>query len=209
MELTITNILVIITVLVSFGGLSNRKIIDELVFYPVAVSKQGQWYRFFTCGLIHADFFHLLWNMLALFSFGQMVERDFVDLFGSASKWLYLILYVSALLISILPTYYKNKDNYHYRSLGASGAVSAVIFAGVLLKPAGSVLVYFIPMPTFVFAPLYILFTAMMDRRGGDNTNHSAHLWGSLYGLAFLILACRSIDYPIVQNAIAQVRNYF
>jgi membrane associated rhomboid family serine protease len=89
--------------------------------------------------------------------------------------------------------------------LGASGAVSAVVFAGLMLAPTDTIYVYFIPMPGFVFAPLYLVFSIWMGRRGGDNINHSAHLWGSLYGLAFIILACRLIDFPIVQNSINEI----
>lgn len=209
MSFSITTGLVVITVLVSLGGFTNRKILDDLIFYPPAVTKQNQWYRFFTCGLIHADFIHLLFNMVALYSFGGQVESIFGQLFGPAGKWIYLGMYISALLVSLLPTYLKNKNNYNYRSLGASGAVSAVVFAGLLLQPTGQIAFYFIPMPSFVFAPLYLLFTAYMDRRGGGGINHSAHLWGSLYGLAFIIIACRTVGYPIVQSAIEQVRAYF
>lgn len=209
MHFTINLSIIIITVLVSLGGFSNQKIQDDLIFFPPAVTKQNQWYRFFSCGLIHADFGHLLLNMLSLYFFGDVVENGFVQLFGGMGKWMYLGLYVSALLVSLLPTYFKNKNNYQYKSLGASGAVSAVIFAGLLLVPTATIYFYFFPMPSFVFAPLYLLFTAYMDRRGRDNINHSAHLWGSLYGLVFIILACRLINFPIVQNAIDQVRAYF
>src|SRR5688500_17570590 len=136
MELSITISIVIITVLVSIGGFNNQKIIDDLIFYPPAVTRRKQWYRFFSCGLIHADFGHLFFNMFSLYLFGRFVEDGFIQLFGDPGKWLYLLLYVSALAISLLPTYFKNRDNYHYRSLGASGAVSAVIFAGLMLRPS-------------------------------------------------------------------------
>jgi membrane associated rhomboid family serine protease len=209
MNFSITTIILIITVLISIGGFSNRKIIDELIFYPPAITKQNQWYRFFTCGFIHADYIHLIFNMIALYFFGDMVEGEFTRLFGSTGKWIYLAMYISALLVSLLPTYFKNKNNYHYRSLGASGAVSAVLFAGMLLQPTATVSFYFIPMRSYVFAPLYLLFTAFMDRRGGDNINHSAHLWGSLYGLVFTIIGCYMIGEPILQQAIEKVRNEF
>ena len=142
MQLSITVIIVIITSLVSIGGLSNPKIIDDLIFYPPAVTRQNQWYRFFTCGLIHADVPHLLFNMLSLYLFGRFVEGAFEDLFGVYGKWVYLLMYVTALFVSLLPTFTKNRDNYQYRSLGASGAVSAVIFAGLMLTPTLSIFIF-------------------------------------------------------------------
>src|SRR6478672_3026823 len=116
MHLSITTTIIIITVLVSLGGFNNHKIIDDLIFYPPAVTKQNQWYRFFSHGLIHADFMHLVFNMFSLYAFGEFVEGGFGQLFGGMGKWLYLAMYVSALLVAILPTYFKNRNNYSYRS---------------------------------------------------------------------------------------------
>lgn len=210
MQLSITIIIIIITVLVSIGGFSNQRIIDDLIFYPPAVTKRNQWYRFFSCGLIHADFGHLLFNMLSLYFFGPAVERAFDYFYPENGKWVYLLLYVSALMVSLLPTYFKNKDNYYYRSLGASGAVSAIIFAGLLLSPGSEVYLFLIPIPIpgFIFAPLYILLSAWMDRRGGDNINHSAHIWGSLYGLAFTVLVGFLSGNNIILIAIEEIKAY-
>lgn len=210
MQLSITLIIIIITVLVSIGGFSRPKIIEDLIFYPPAVSQRGQWYRFFTCGLIHADFGHLLFNMLSLYFFGPEVERAFLEIFGEMGKWLYLFLYVSALLFSLLPTYLKNKNNAQYRSLGASGAVSAVIFAGLMLAPGTEVYIFFIPIPIpgFIFAPLYVLISVLLDRRGGDNINHSAHIWGGLYGLLFVIVAGYFVQYNAIEEAYVRIKSY-
>ena len=210
MELSITIIVVIITTLVSIGGFSNQKIIEDLIFYPPYVSRKNQWYRFFSCGLIHADWGHLIFNMLALYLFGKAVEEQFVALVGSSGRYVYLLMYVSALVISLLPTYFRNKDNYHYRSLGASGAVSAVIFAGLMLAPETEVFIFFIPIPIpgFIFAPLYLIISAYLERRGGDNINHSAHIWGALYGLAFIILLGRIVDYNVVAAGIERIQAY-
>lgn len=210
MQFSITTIIVIITTLVSIGGFSNPKIIEDLIFYPPAVTKQNQWYRFFTCGLIHADWGHLFFNMLSLYLFGQYVEDAFGDLFGVYGKWVYLILYISALLISLLPTFAKNKNNYQYRSLGASGAVSAVIFAGLMLTPTLGIYIFFIPIPIpgFIFAPLYLIISALLDKKGAGNINHSAHIWGSIYGLAFVIIACQFIDYPVIKNMFQEIKLY-
>lgn len=210
MELSITLIIVVITILVSIGGFSNPKIIDDLIFYPPAVTRQNQWYRFFTCGLIHADWGHLAFNMLSLYLFGRFVEDAFGDLFGVYGKWVYLLMYVTALLVSLLPTFSRNKDNYQYRSLGASGAVSAVIFAGLMLTPTLGVYIFFIPIPIpgFIFAPLYLIISAVLDKKGAGNINHSAHIWGSIYGLAFVIIACRFVDYPVIKNMFQEIKFY-
>lgn len=210
MELTITLIIVIITTLISIGAFSNQKMMEDLIFYPPAVSQQNQFYRFFTCGLIHADWAHLIFNMLALYLFGKEVEEAFVILFDKPGRYIYLLMYVSALLISLLPTYFKNKENYQYRSLGASGAVSAVIFAGLMLAPETEVYIFFIPIPIpgFIFAPLYLLISAFLDRKGGSNINHSAHIWGALYGLIFVIATTRAVDYNAIEMAIQRIKAY-
>src|SRR5215213_2085381 len=127
--MTLTLIIIIITCLVSVTAFSNEKIYNDFIFYPPAITHNKQWYRFFTCGLIHADFMHLILNMYALYIFGTVVEVRFTHMFEAKGKLLYLLLYISALFFCLLPTYSKHKEDSGYRSLGASGAVSAVIFA--------------------------------------------------------------------------------
>jgi membrane associated rhomboid family serine protease len=210
MQLDVTVIIIIITALVSIGGFSNQKIIDDLIFYPPAVTQNKQWYRFFTCGLIHADAGHLIFNMLSLYLFGRFVEAKFIEIFGATGKWLYLLMYVTALLVSLVPTFFKNKNNYYYRSLGASGAVSAIVFAGLMIAPYVEVGFFIIPpiIPGFIFGPLYLLVSALLDRRGRDNINHSAHIWGALYGVVFIIIAGKLVGYNAVQEFIDGVRLY-
>src|SRR5262252_3733080 len=146
MELSITQIIIIVTTLVSISGFSSHKIIDDLIFYPPAVSQQRQWWRFITCGLVHADFGHLILNMYALYIFGIPVERAFVlEIFGQYGSFIYLLMYISALIVCLLPTYKKNRNNYYYRSLGASGAVSAVVFCYILLSPLQKLGLIFFP----------------------------------------------------------------
>ncbi|HEX2605884.1 MAG TPA: rhomboid family intramembrane serine protease [Flavisolibacter sp.] len=210
MQISITIIIIIITCLVSFGGFSNQKIIDDLIFYPPAVTHRKQWYRFFTCGLIHADFGHLIFNMLSLYLFGRFVEDKFREIFGDPGKWYYLAMYVIALMISILPTYIKHRDDYAYRSLGASGAVSAVVFAGLMIAPYVEVGFFIIPpiIPGFIFGPLYLIISALLDKRGGDNINHSAHIWGALFGVLFIIIVERLSGLNAIQEFIDGVKYY-
>lgn len=213
--MSITIIIIIITSLVSIYGFSNQKLVDDLIFYPPAISKRNQWYRFFSCGLIHADVGHLVFNMLALYLFGDGenhmgVESSFIAIFGSKGKLLYVLMYLMALGVCLLPTYSKNKDNYHYRSLGASGAVSAVVFIQILLNPLMGVGIIFVPVyiAGFLFGAIYLLISHWLDRRGSGNINHSAHIYGALFGIAFMIVAARLFsDVPVLQNFIDQVKN--
>jgi membrane associated rhomboid family serine protease len=210
--MTITLIIIIITVLVSVAGFTNEKIINDFIFYPPAVTYNRQWYRFLTCGLIHADFAHLIFNMYAFYIFGKAVEEYFILIFREKGKLLYLLLYITALFVCLLPTYVKHKEDSYYRSLGASGAVSAVIFAYIMLQPLTGIGIIFIPgisIPGFVFGILYLVVTSYLDKRGGGGINHSAHLWGALYGIAFLIGAAYLFsDYAVLQEFILKVQAY-
>jgi membrane associated rhomboid family serine protease len=211
MQLSITVILIIITALVSFGAFSNHKMTDDLVFYPPAVSERNQWYRFISSGFIHADFGHLAFNMLALYLFGGSVETFFREqLFGRAGGVVYLLLYFSALVVAHLPTYFRHRGNYGYRSLGASGAVSAIVFAGLVLAPSIEVFIFFIPIPIpgFIFAPLYLFLSYLLQKRAKDNINHSAHIWGSIYGAVFVIVGCMLVGFPIIEHFIGGVSAY-
>jgi membrane associated rhomboid family serine protease len=212
MTLTITLIIIIITVIVSVSAFSNEKIMNDLIFYPPAVSQDRQWYRFFTCGLIHADFIHLAFNMYALYLFGRNVEEYFMLMFQEKGKLLYLVLYILALFFCLLPTYGRHKNDNYYRSLGASGAVSAVIFASILLEPERGIGFVFIPgvyIPGFIFGFLYLIISSYLDKRGGGNINHSAHIYGALFGIAFLIvIAYIFSDYKVLEMFITRVKAY-
>lgn len=218
MTLSLTIILIAITAITSFIGFSNHKVIDDLIFYPPAITKRNQWYRFITCGFIHADTGHLLFNMLSFFFFGQTqqgivgVEDTFIGIFGDKGKILYLLLYLSTLVVCLLPTYFKHRNNSNYRSLGASGAVSAIIFVGIFIAPLNKIGLFIIPpiIPGFIFGPIYLILSGYMAKRGGDNINHSAHLWGALYGLVFFIAICFAFsNVNPINNFIEQVSAWF
>lgn len=212
MTLTITLIIIIITVLVSISAFSNEKIMNDLIFYPPAVTHNKQWYRFFTCGLIHADFIHLAFNMYALYLFGRNVEEYFMLIFQEKGKLLYLLMYILALFFCLLPTYSRHRDDSHYRSLGASGAVSAVVFASILLEPERGIGFVFIPgiyIPGFIFGFLYLVISSYLDKRGGGNINHSAHIYGAMFGIAFLIVAAYAFsDYKVLDAFVTRVQRW-
>lgn len=209
--ITITIAILAITCIVSFTAFSNEKITEDLIFYPPAITNRNQWYRFVTCGFIHADIMHLAFNMYSFYLFGRMVEEAFQQIFGEKGRVLYIFLYVLALIVCLLPTYQQNKDNYHYRSLGASGAVSAVIFVGIFLFPTMKMGLFLIPImiPGFVFGPIFLLLSAYLAKRGHGSINHSAHIWGAIFGIVFLIVCSRFLsDFSPVEMFVTQVRDY-
>ena len=209
MEITI--VIMVITCIVSFVSFSDEAIKNKLIFYPPYITEQNQWYRFITHGLIHADIPHLAFNMISFYFFGRIVELQFKAIFPQTGILLYILMYVSALIVSELPSYFKHKNNYNYASLGASGAVSAVVFIGILLRPSDGIRIFPIPfdIPGFVFAPLFIIISAYLDKKGNTNIGHSAHIWGALYGVAFMIVTCYFLsDYRPVAYFIEDVKSY-
>jgi membrane associated rhomboid family serine protease len=182
--LSATLIIVLLTCAISLIGFRSPGLINALILWPPVVRKKNQYYRLATYGLVHGNFTHLAFNMIALYSFGSAMEQ-FYD--AALGKFGFVFFYVVGLIVSILPTYVKNRDNPDYRSLGASGAVSGVLFAFILLQPWAAIYVYFVKVPAIVFAVLYIVYSIYADRHAKDNVNHSAHLWGAAYGVIFTI----------------------
>ena len=187
--MSLTLALIGITVAISFYGYGHQDWQARLMMNPYAIRHKQQYYRLLTSGFIHRDHMHLLLNMLSFYFLGSMVERVFVVLFGTTGSIYYILLYVMAIVVSDLPTYFKEKDNPGYNSLGASGGVAAVVFAFIILEPMQYICLYFaICMPGFILGTLYIGYSYYQGRKSNDNINHDAHLFGALFGLVFCIL---------------------
>lgn len=181
----VTLIIIVVTGVVSFMAFKNSRLLNDLLLWPPAITRQREYHRLVTYGLVHADFGHLLFNMVTLFFFGRVMESFFSVRLGAFG---FALFYIGGLVVSILPTYLKNRDNPQYRSLGASGAVSAVLFAFILLAPWQMIIVLVLPLPAIVYAVAYTAYSIYMDRRGGGYINHSAHLWGAAYGVLVTLL---------------------
>src|SRR3569623_97669 len=181
----ITLAIIAVTCVVSFLAFNKPRLMDDLILWPPAIQRHREYHRLVTFGLVHADFGHLLFNMLTLFFFGRLIEQFYSAELGRLG---FLLYYIAALVVSILPTYIKNRRNPNYHSLGASGAVSAVLFTFVLLAPWSKIIVFVLPMPAVLYAVLYVGYSIYMDRAGRDNIIHSAHLWGAAFGLVFTLL---------------------
>lgn len=188
------------TCIVSFMAFNNRRLLDDLILWPPAIERKREYYRLVTYGLIHADPMHLLFNMMTLFFFGRIMEPQYDAILGEFGFGLF---YLGGLIVSILPTYLKNRRNTNYHSLGASGAVSAVLFGFILYAPWARILVWFVPVPAIIYALLYVGYSIYMDQSGRGNINHSAHLWGAAYGVVFTVLVNPAV-LPHFLRALAQ-----
>lgn len=187
--MSITVILIGITVAISFYTFNKRELQGRLMMNPSLIKSQRQYYRFISSAFIHKDHMHLLWNMFSLYFFGQAVERDFNVVFGPAGGYYFIALYLTAIVVSDLPTYFKERNNANYNALGASGGVGSVIFVFIILQPLQSICLYFaFCMPGFVFGAGYMAYTYYQGRKSNDNINHDAHLYGALYGLVFCLI---------------------
>ena len=197
MAVSVTVLLIALTCLLSWMAMHNARLMDRLILWPPAIQKQHQYDRLITHGFVHADLSHLLFNMITLYFFGRLIERFFAQYIGQVG---FALFYLSALLVAILPTYLRHRNDARYRSLGASGAVSAVLFAFILLQPWSIIYVFIVPVPAIVYGLIYVGYSYWMDRRGNDNINHSAHLWGAGYGVLFSLLLEPRIAGAFVDN---------
>ncbi len=182
----VTIALIAITCGVSWMAFDKRSLADRLVLWPPALERRHEYWRLVSYGFVHADIGHLAFNMITLFFFGREIERVMAGVTGT---WLtYPLFYLAALAVSILPSYLKHRHDANYVSLGASGAVTAVLFAFILLSPWTLIFVFFIPVPAIIYAVFYVGYSLWMDRRGGDRINHSAHLSGAAFGVLFMVM---------------------
>jgi len=180
--MSISLLILLVTCAVSLYAFSNREYLFRLDYSPYSVLKQQQWYRIISHAFIHADGFHLVVNMYVLHQFGRLTESSFEYYFEEKSTYYYLLLYLGGILFATLPAMKRHRDNPAYRSLGASGAVSAVVFSAILLNP---MVTMFFGIPAFIFGIIYLIFEVYMDKRSQDNIAHDAHYWGAIFGLLF------------------------
>lgn len=180
--------IVILTIAISIWAFYSNEIMDKLIFNAYSVNRKNEWYRFITCGFIHADWLHLIINMLVLFSFGSQVEHEYDYYFGNKSTYYFLLLYFGGIIVSILPSYVNQKDKPGYNSLGASGGVSSIVFAYIIFNPVQKIYLYgIIGLPGILMGGAYLIYSFYMDKKGGDNVNHNAHFWGAIFGVIYTL----------------------
>lgn len=184
-----TLFLIAATCLISILAFNRAELLDKLQFNASKVIHQNEYYRLISHGFVHAGWEHLIVNMIVLFSFGQAIEMYFEYSYGRMANAYFLLLYFGGMLVANLHALYKHRNNYYYNAVGASGAVSAVLFAAIFFDPWSKILFFgIIPIPGIVFAVLYLAYSYYMSRKETDHVAHDAHLLGALFGFIFPIL---------------------
>ncbi|PQJ12437.1 rhomboid family intramembrane serine protease [Flavipsychrobacter stenotrophus] len=186
-----TLIIIVTTVLVSLAAFNDANLRSRLILYPRIMNGPSEYYRLLTSGFIHADWNHLIFNMITMFFFGRIVEESILgDFYGRAGGLIYLILYMSGIVMSSVPSVIKHRNDSTYAALGASGGVSSILFFVIYFFPWSKISMYFIPIgiPAIIYGVLYTLYSLYMSKRGNDNIGHDAHLGGALYGFVFALI---------------------
>jgi membrane associated rhomboid family serine protease len=189
MFVSCTFIIIIVTSIISYASFKNKKLKNELLFSPFEYSNKKKWWIILTHGFIHADFLHLFFNMYVLYIFGPSLESYFES--SSEIGWVYFIsFYLLGIIFSTLPSIFKHNNNPNYRSLGASGAVSSVVFAYIIIFPLRELGLLLIPgvfLPGFIFGVLYLVAEHYLSKKQYSNIAHDAHISGSVFGIFFIL----------------------
>jgi len=181
--------LILIIALISAFALKQVDIMVQLQFNPYKVIHRHQYYRIVTHAFVHVSWEHLIVNMIVLFSFGTAVEHYFEINFGSIGTYYYLILFFGSIIFSSLLSLYKQKDNPYYNAVGASGAVSAILFTAIFFQPWESIYFFgIIPIAGIFFGGLYLYYSYYMSTKKMDNIGHDAHFLGAIFGLFFPVM---------------------
>lgn len=208
--MSITLIIIIVTVGLSLMANNNTEVYSRMVFNPYQVIHRKEWHRLVTHAFVHdkGNILHLIFNMYVLYSFGNVVELFLEQTVGNLASLFYIFIYFGGVIAATIPSLIKHKDNYGYNSVGASGAVSAILFSAIAFMPLeGGIGIIFIPisLPPIVFGVLYIAYEMYMDKRGGTNVAHDAHIGGAAFGFLFTLLFIPNV----LSNFIAQLLNVF
>jgi membrane associated rhomboid family serine protease len=199
----VASLIFIITIITTIMAFNNEHLLDNLILHPYSVYRKKKVYTVVTSGLIHGDWMHLLFNMFSYYFFAFGLER-------MMGHWQFALLYIASLILSDVPTIFKHKNNYNYRCLGASGAVSAVIFAYILYDPAIKMIIMPIPfgIPAIIFGPLYLLYCHYASKHARDNVNHDAHLYGALSGIIITLILHPSVANNFITQANVLIQSY-
>lgn len=190
MGFTALTFILVATILLSLNAMNNDELKSKMMFVPYLCKNEKQGYRIFTHLFIHADIQHLAFNMISLYFLGSVLESQLILQYGFINGELHFIsLYFLGGLFSTFIPYARNYSNPSYRSLGASGAVSSVVFAFIILNPFAELVVMVIPMKAWLFGIIYLAIEIWSDKRGGSGVAHDAHIGGAIFGILFILIS--------------------
>jgi len=173
--------IIVITATISIYAMNRPEVLYKLMLSPYKVIHNNEYYRILTHGFVHSGGMHLAINLFVLWEFGSVVEKEFGANFP--------FLYFGAIIVAAIPAITKNKNNINYNSLGASGAVSAVLMAFIVAHPSHTLLLFFvIPIPAILAGLLFFIFERSMQKRGGTGIAHDAHIYGAGFGLVYALI---------------------
>ncbi len=210
-QITLTLIIIIFTCLISYQAFNDARMRSKFVMHPASVSEFGQYYRFLTSGFLHGDWIHLGVNMYVLWMFGEALERFFLSQFGDLiGRLVYILIYLGAIVLSSIPAFLKHRDNQYYSALGASGGVSAILFALIVVAPWSGITFIFFPffeIPFIVFGVLYLVYESYMSKKGNDMIGHDAHIAGAIFGLVSIIAVSYILKPQLIDLYISNITN--
>jgi len=188
-NISLTLIIVIVTSIVSYRAFNSPTMMAKWMFIPYQVKGYREYYRVISHGFIHGDLMHLVFNMFSLYSFGELLEYALGSLRTPMQGYLlYLLIYLGGIVVATLPSMLKHGDNPAYRSVGASGGVSSILMATMMLFPDASIgFFFFIPMKAYIAIPVFFLIEHLMQRSGKTGIAHDAHMGGALFGLLSIL----------------------
>jgi len=210
----ITYTFLVIIIIFSLYCFNDKEAMGKYLFHPYSIKHHGEHYRFLTHAFIHGDLIHLAFNVLAFFSFGIVLEEDFFgnpDIFDPPlGKLYYILLFTGGIYAASITEYFRNKNNPDYSSLGASGAISSILFCFIMVSPLSKISFFFIPIQGWIAGILllgvsYYLIKRKKTGTYSDNISHESHFWGALFGVAF-ILAVKPV---LAKYFLAQVLSVF
>ncbi len=181
--------LMILIGLVTYAAWKKPELHAKLMLNPHRTIHDQEYWRLITSGFVHNNPMHLFLNLFTLYFFGTAIERIFTLLYDDTGLVLYMVLFATAVIVANLPTLFKHKNNPNYNSLGASGGVAALVLAFILFDPLRDLCLYAILcLPGYILGAIFIVYSIIMGKRGKDNINHDAHLWGAIYGVIFILI---------------------
>lgn len=196
----VASIIFLFTIITSIYAFNDHSLYGKFMLHPYSVSRKHKIYTLITSGLIHADWMHLIFNMMTFYFFAFQLEA----MIGS---WRFGVVYFLALILSDIPSVLKHKNDMWYNSLGASGAISGVLFSYILFQPFSSMMIFPIPIPIWaiIFGPLYLVYCVYASKQSRDNINHDAHFFGALAGMIITVIVVPGVIPHFLEQIIAKI----